>query len=87
MFIMQVSKYFWLFVGINVVSTPKQIVISEILQERDFLKDKPEKSNERTVTFSGTCTLFKISKLTAQWYRVFFPVFIHVCMITTFDDN
>lgn len=51
---MQVSKYFRLFVDINVVSFPKQIVISEVQQERGSLKEKPEKSNEKTVTFSGT---------------------------------
>lgn len=61
---MQVSKYFRLFVDINVVSFPKQIVISEDHQEGGSLKEKPEKSMERTVAFSGTCILSEISKST-----------------------
>ena len=61
---MQVFKYFRLFVDINVVSFPKQIVINEVHQERGSLKEKPENSNERTVTFSGTCILSEISKST-----------------------
>lgn len=61
---MQVSKYFRLFVDINVVSFPKQIVISEVHQERGSLKEKSAKSNEKTVTFSSTCILSEISKTT-----------------------